>query len=80
MSSGLEWTAIYDLLIQRKDDEVMLCRFEYATVQGLYKSSGFVVLDDKSPIQAVHLLLQRLALNEGHPKHYYLGGQGARHR
>lgn len=78
--TGLEWAAIHDLLSQRKANEVMLCRFEYATVKGLYATSGFVELDDKAPSQAVNLILQRLALNEGHSKHHYLRSDGAEHR
>jgi hypothetical protein len=58
----------------------MLCRFEYATVRGLYSTAGFVELDDKSPNQAVSLILQRLALNEGHSKRHYLQGVGAEYR
>src|SRR5687767_11889356 len=27
--TGLEWTAIHDLLSKRKDSEVMLCRFDH---------------------------------------------------
>jgi tetratricopeptide (TPR) repeat protein len=69
--TGLEWTAIHDLLKKRKDDEVMLCRFEHAEVTGLYSTAGYVELDSKSPEQSATLILQRLALNEGKPKDYY---------
>ena len=75
--TGLEWAAIHDLLRQRKDSDVMLCRFEYATVRGLYPTAGFVELDNKTPYQAASLILERLALNEGHTKHHYLCGDGA---
>ena len=78
--TGLEWIAIHDLLKQRKESDVMLCRFEYATVRGLYSTAGFVELDDKTPHQAVSLILQRLALNEGHSKQHYLQGVGAEYR
>ncbi|MGH8586863.1 MAG: hypothetical protein ACREWE_12015 [Gammaproteobacteria bacterium] len=37
--TGLEWTAIHDLLSKRKDDEVMLCRFDHAIVKGLYSTA-----------------------------------------
>lgn len=70
--TGLEWTAIHDLLKQRRDEEVMLCRFEHAEVTGLYSTAGFVDLDDKTPEEAATLILERLALNEGRPKHYYV--------
>jgi tetratricopeptide (TPR) repeat protein len=69
--TGLEWTAIHDLLKQRKNNEVMLFRFEHARVAGLYSTAGFVDSDDKTPMQGATLILERLALNEGKPKNYY---------
>ncbi|MFZ1219620.1 MAG: hypothetical protein WAO00_10020, partial [Chthoniobacterales bacterium] len=59
--TGLEWTAIHDLLSQRKDDEVMLSRFDHATVTGLYSTAGFVELDGKTPNETAALILERLA-------------------
>jgi tetratricopeptide (TPR) repeat protein len=61
--TGLEWTAIHDLLSKRKDEEVMLCRFDHATVTGLYSTAGFVELDNKSPDEAAELILARLKAN-----------------
>ena len=62
---GLEWTAIHALLKNRKDDMVMLCRFDRATVTGLYDTAGYVDFDDKTPEQAAAVILERFALNEG---------------
>jgi tetratricopeptide (TPR) repeat protein len=58
--TGLEWTAIHDLLSKRRDDEVMLCRFGRASLTGLYETAGFLDLDDKSPEEAAALILERL--------------------
>lgn len=69
--TGLEWTAIHDLLSKRKDEEVMLCRFDHAEVKGLYSTAGFIELDQKTSEQAADLILERLALNEGLPKDQY---------
>ena len=69
--TGLEWTAIHDLLSQRKHDEVMLCRFYRGAVTGLYSTAGFVELDHKTPQEAAALILERLALNEGKPVYHY---------
>jgi hypothetical protein len=69
---GLEWDAIFDLLKKRRNEEVMLCRFDRATVKGLYSTAGFVELDDKTPDQATALILERLALNEGKDPDFYL--------
>jgi tetratricopeptide (TPR) repeat protein len=68
---GLEWDAIFDLLKKREENEVMLCRFDQATIEGLYSDAGFVELDKKNPEQAATLILERLALNEGKPKEHY---------
>ena len=38
---GLEWDAVFDLLKQRKEAEVMLCRFDHATVEGLFSDAGY---------------------------------------
>lgn len=46
---GLEWDAIFDLLQQRREGEVMLSRFDCAKVDGLYSHAGFIELDHKTP-------------------------------
>jgi tetratricopeptide (TPR) repeat protein len=68
---GLEWTAIHALLKNRKNNQVMLCHFDRATVDGIYDTAGFVELDRKTPEEAATLILQRLAINEGKPKDHY---------
>ena len=69
--TGLEWLAIHDLLQQRRREEVMLCRFDHAQIDGLFRGAGFIELDTKSPEQFAKLILERLALNEGQPKDHY---------
>ena len=69
--AGLEWVAIHDLLKQRKDGEVMLCRFGHAKVKGVHSNAGWVDLDHKTSEQTATLILERLALNEGKPKNHY---------
>jgi len=68
---GLEWKAIYGLLKERKEKEVMLCRFDRVEGEGLYGLAGFIDLDDQTPTAVATLILQRLAINEGNPKDYY---------
>lgn len=67
---GLEWTAIHDLLKQRRSDEVMLSHFDRATIKGIYSTAGWIELDRKTPGEAADLILERLALNEGRPKEH----------
>lgn len=71
---GLEWEAIFDLLKKSKNEDVMLCRFDHALVKGLYSTAGFLELDEMTAEQATTRILERLALNEGKPKDYYLFG------
>jgi hypothetical protein len=68
---GLEWNAIYSLLKARKVGEVMLTRFDRTEGRGLQGLAGYIDLDDLTPRQAADGILERLALNEGHPKDYY---------
>ena len=62
---------VFDLLKQRKNSEVILCRFDRASVRGLSSASGFLDLDNKSEEETARRILERLALNEGRPKNYY---------
>lgn len=68
---GLEWDAIFDLIKKRREEEVMLCNFDWATVDGLYSDAGFAELDNETPQTAAYLILERLAINEGLPKDHY---------
>jgi uncharacterized protein (DUF2252 family) len=56
---GLEWIAIHALLKNRKDEDVMLCRFEYARLRGLFDTAGWMELDHKAPREAADLILER---------------------
>lgn len=69
--TGWEWVHIYGLLTKADGHRVMPSRFEHAQADGLSPTAGFIELDDKSPEQFATLILERLALNEGHPKDHY---------
>ncbi|TXI49188.1 MAG: tetratricopeptide repeat protein [Lysobacter sp.] len=69
--TGWEWIHIYGLLTKANGHRVMPCRFGYANADGLSPASGFIELDHKTPDEFVALILQRLALNEGHSKDHY---------
>lgn len=71
--TGLEWRAIYGVVKKRKNKKVMLCRFNRAKGKGLFGLAGLVELDRKTPAAVATLILQRLAINEGKPKNYYIG-------
>ena len=69
--TGWEWVHIYGLLTKADGHRVMPSRFGYANADGLSPASGFIELDDTTPEAFVTLILERLALNEGHPKDHY---------
>jgi len=69
--TGWEWMGIYAQLTKKEGSKIMLSRFEYAQVAGLFDAAAFVELDHKTPEQAADLILERLALNEGLPKKHY---------
>lgn len=69
--TGWEWVHVYGLLTKADGHRVMPSRFEHAVADGLSPAAGFIELDNKTPEQFVELILQRLALNEGHPRDHY---------
>ena len=73
---GLEWDAILGLLKRRKTAGVMLTRFERVEVEDLRRLAGYTDLDDVTPDQAASLILERLAMNEGHPRDHYKNASG----
>lgn len=76
---GLEYNAIYGLLKQRKVGEVMLARFGSVEGRGLRGLAGYTDLEGLSPEKAGEEILQRLALNEGHPKDHYTKDAASSH-
>lgn len=75
---GLEWDAVFDLIKQRNEKQVMLCRFDGTEIDGLYSDAGYAELDKKAPDEAAILIRERLALNEGKAKDHYLRDPGPR--
>ncbi|MBI3821638.1 MAG: TIR domain-containing protein, partial [Planctomycetes bacterium] len=69
---GLEWSAIFSLIKERRAGAVMLTRFERANGDGLHANAGYIDLDDETPESAAALILERLKLNDGprtdHPR------------
>jgi tetratricopeptide (TPR) repeat protein len=68
---GLEWRAIFSIIKEGGSRQIMLSRFEHVDGKGLHGLAGFIELDRKTPDEFVALILERLALNEGHPKDHY---------
>ena len=69
---GLEWKTIRWLLQQGRGPQIMLTRFARVEPDALEGLAGYVDLDTETPETFATLILERLALNEGHPKDHYL--------
>lgn len=70
--TGWEWVHIYGLLAKGDGGRVMPTRFGHAGADGLSPAVAFVELDDKTPEETADLILERLAVNEGRPRDFYL--------
>ncbi len=57
---GLEWRAVRDLIKKRRDEDIMLMRFDVAEISGLYSIDGYIDLGERSPGEAVDLICRRL--------------------
>ena len=62
---GLEWNAIFSMMMKGQHDQVMLTRFDLAEAQGMFSIPGYCDLDTLSPEQVVALILKRLAQVDG---------------
>ena len=74
---NLEWRAIYSLICDRKDQDIMLMRFNRLEPVGLHGLPGFIDLDGLSAFQVAGHILERLALNERRPRDHYSSSLGA---
>lgn len=57
---GLEWRAVRDLIKKRRDEDIMLMRFDDSEISGLYSIDGYIDLSGRSPGEAVELICRRL--------------------
>jgi hypothetical protein len=56
---GLEWKTIRGLLKQRKEQEIMLTRFQRVEPEELEGLAGYIDLDHETPESAAELILER---------------------
>ena len=56
---GLEWDAILDLIKKRKDDAIMLLRFDDTEIAGLYSTHGYVRIAERPAAEIAELILTR---------------------
>lgn len=73
--TGLEWRAVLGVLKERRDQDVMLCRFALVEAEELHGLAGYLDLDRCTAADCAQRILERLAVNEGRNKDFYLDGQ-----
>src|SRR5262249_52426900 len=67
---GLEWRAIREIIKNKKDESIMLMRFDDSAVLGCFAVDGYVDLRQHSAVQAAELVLERVRLAEAPPRDY----------
>lgn len=60
---GLEWRAIRNFIKEKKDQKVMLMRFDDSNVLGTFSIDGYIDLRKITPKQAANLIIERLEVN-----------------
>ena len=60
---GLEWRAIRDLIKNRKNEDIMLMRFDDANITGIFSIDGYIDLSQHSMEQTAQFILQRIGIN-----------------
>jgi hypothetical protein len=61
---GLEWRAIRDLIKSKKDNQLMLVRFDDAQIEGVFSIDGYIDARNHDPRQLAEFILQRVQAGE----------------
>lgn len=61
---GLEWRAIREIIKNKSDSSLMFMRFDETVIQGLFSIDGYVDLQNRSPIEAARLIVERIRISE----------------
>lgn len=61
--TGLEWRSLREIIKQRRDEDVVLLRFDDTEVPGLLSIDGYVDLRRRDPESVADLILDRLSFN-----------------
>lgn len=69
---GLEWDAIMFFIKNRQQKKVMLFHADNTMPVGLHGLNGSIPMKDYSPEIAAEMVLERLAINQGLPRSYYI--------
>ncbi len=62
---GIEWRAIRDLIKKKRNNSIMLFRFDNAEISGVFSIDGYIDANINSPDQAANLIYERLLHTRG---------------
>jgi hypothetical protein len=61
---GLEWRAIRDMIKSKKDDQLMLIRFDDAVIDGIFSIDGYIDAREYGPSKVAEFILQRIQVQK----------------
>lgn len=57
---GLEWRAIKDMIMQKRDEQIMFVRFDDAVVSGVFSTDGYIDARHHGPNELAEFVMARL--------------------
>ena len=64
---GLEWQAVREIIMEKRDHSLMVMRFDSTLIDGLSRHDGYINLNDCSIDEAANFILERVKLNDRYP-------------
>jgi hypothetical protein len=61
---GVEWRAIRDIIMAKKDHAVMFMRSDNAEIPGVFPHDGYIDTNRHTELEAASLILERVRLND----------------
>ncbi len=61
---GLEWRAVREIIMERRDHSLMVRRFDGTPIDGLSKLDGYIDLNEFSIDDVVNFIIERVKLND----------------
>lgn len=65
---GLEWRAVREIIMEKRDHSLMVMRFDNTVIEGLSKLDGYIDLNEFSLDDAVNFIVERVQLNDFSPQ------------
>jgi hypothetical protein len=61
---GLEWRAIREIIMEKRDHALMVMRFDNTRIEGISKCDGYIDLNEFSLDEVVDFIIERVNLNQ----------------